>query len=323
MRNPYENTQFVGGHGGGSFKDMSDNGGHLTRIETWKSSYDGHPMIKSIRVTFSDGSSFTQGNNSGLDNKKEAYFDDTELITELSLWGNGNGKRLGRIWLRTNTGQIYDSGHTDGSTEYHARVGSGICVGIEGRAGSDVDELGFIFVKQVKQSYITDLEYPTLASDAHCIQPETIRTFSAQNTHKDNDNDWNFKGSRSETKTSMWKVSRSAKIYGETSIKGKIPKIGEVGQTFGWEFTIGDVRGTSTSETVTLSWDNSGTLEPGESIYLEAVTRKGNLANIPYTGNHIIETIEGDILSFPIEGTYNEVDYTGVEVVTSCPPSEP
>jgi hypothetical protein len=48
-------------------------------------------------------------------------------------------------------------------TEYTIDVGSGICLGLEGRSGSDIDCMGFLFINTIKSSVLTDMEYPTLS----------------------------------------------------------------------------------------------------------------------------------------------------------------
>jgi hypothetical protein len=47
--------------------------------------------------------------------------------------------------------------------EYTIDVGSGICLVLQGRYGSDIDCMGFLFIKTIKSSVMTDMEYPTLS----------------------------------------------------------------------------------------------------------------------------------------------------------------
>ena len=79
---------------------------------------------------------------------KEYKFTPGELITSMSLWGNGAGTRLGAIKFRTDKGGDFFAKMTSWGLkqEYPIDV-SGACVGVIGRSGDDIDNMGFIFVK--------------------------------------------------------------------------------------------------------------------------------------------------------------------------------
>ncbi|CAL8376050.1 unnamed protein product [Arctogadus glacialis] len=42
-------------------------------------------------------------------------------------------------------------------------VGSGVCLGLEGRAASDIDSMGFLFINAIKSTVLYNLTYPSLA----------------------------------------------------------------------------------------------------------------------------------------------------------------
>ena len=89
-----------------------------------------------------------------------------QLITSMSLsvWGNGAGTRLGAIKFKTNKSRKFFALMNDWDLkhEYPVDVVLGICVGVMGRAGADIDCLGFVFVKPIRHSVMTDMEYPTI-----------------------------------------------------------------------------------------------------------------------------------------------------------------
>lgn len=98
-----------------------------------------------------------------------------EIITHLSLWGNGVGTRCGRIWLKTNTREFDACAtHKSPSQEYKKDVGSGVMVGIYGRHGMDIDSLGFIFLKRCKERIMTDMVYRPLSSNLATIIPKIL-----------------------------------------------------------------------------------------------------------------------------------------------------
>ncbi len=65
------------------------------------------------------------------------HFKPGECFTSLSLWGNGEGTRLGAIKFTTNQGVQFFAKMTSWGlkTEYPINIGSGFCLGVEGRCG--------------------------------------------------------------------------------------------------------------------------------------------------------------------------------------------
>ena len=97
---------------------------------------------------------------------KSFSFQRGEVFKELSLWENYHGTHLGKIEFTTNRGNSFVHRMTN-YKYYHDQessidVGSGLCVGVVGRHGHDVDKLGFIFVKPIKSSVMDNVKYPTL-----------------------------------------------------------------------------------------------------------------------------------------------------------------
>uniref|UniRef100_A0A3P9JCM3 Jacalin-type lectin domain-containing protein n=1 Tax=Oryzias latipes TaxID=8090 RepID=A0A3P9JCM3_ORYLA len=70
-------------------------------------------------------------------------YQDGEQIKSLSLWGNGAGTRLGAIRIRTTLSQEFFPKMTKWNLkkEYPIDVGSGICLGVLGKGGDDIDIL--------------------------------------------------------------------------------------------------------------------------------------------------------------------------------------
>ncbi len=140
---PYPTSvQMIGGGGGGPFSFTGENNdASLEKIGVWV----GEWQVKAVKVWLSDGRSETFGDPAGP--YQEYAFKPGECFTSLSLWGNGEGTRLGAIKFTTNQGGEFFAKMTTWGlkTEHPINIGSGICLGVEGRCGLDIDCIGFMF----------------------------------------------------------------------------------------------------------------------------------------------------------------------------------
>ncbi|CAL8296221.1 unnamed protein product [Boreogadus saida] len=150
--------KLIGGQGGGSFSFTGrDNGATLKKIGVAVGGW----QIKAVRAELTNGRVQTFGNPVTF---SEFTFKPGERITKLSLWGNGEGKRLGGIKFWTSSGRKFFAHMTRAlKTEYTIDVGSGVCLGLQGSCGSDIDSMEFLFINAIKSSVLTNLTYPSLA----------------------------------------------------------------------------------------------------------------------------------------------------------------
>ena len=136
--------EIIGGGGGIGFEFTGrDNGATLKKIGVAVGGW----QIKAVRAELTDGRVGTFGRSGTF--HKEFTFSPSERITELSLWDNNVGSRLGGIRFLTSSGREFEAYMNDWGlkTEYSIDVGSGVCLGLQGKAGSDIDCLGFLFIK--------------------------------------------------------------------------------------------------------------------------------------------------------------------------------
>uniref|UniRef100_A0A3B3C9P8 Jacalin-type lectin domain-containing protein n=1 Tax=Oryzias melastigma TaxID=30732 RepID=A0A3B3C9P8_ORYME len=111
-------------------------GSVLKKLEVWV----GEHQVGCIKITMSDGSGKTFGHSSFT-------FDDGDYFKSLTLWSNNAGNRLGGIKLTTRNGRSYQAFPTEGRPPIEPTevdVGSGMCFGVHGRAGREIDAFGFI-----------------------------------------------------------------------------------------------------------------------------------------------------------------------------------
>ncbi|KAK7177236.1 hypothetical protein R3I93_001276 [Phoxinus phoxinus] len=135
----------VGGSGGAPFSFTGESSGaRLEKISVWVGAW----QIKAVTVWLTDGRTETFGKPAG--DHYEHVLKPGERFTSLSLYDNGEGTRLGAIKFTTDLGSgEFFAKMTSRPLPRECRmdVGSGSCLGVTGRSGSDIDCMGFMFLK--------------------------------------------------------------------------------------------------------------------------------------------------------------------------------
>ncbi|XP_038842372.1 aerolysin-like protein [Salvelinus namaycush] len=302
--------ELIGGQGGSAFEFHGMNNGATLKkigvaVEGWQ--------VKAVRVELTDGRVATFGEANTF---KEFEFKLGERITKLSLWGNGAGTRLGAIKFTTNENREFFEKMTSWGlkTEYTINVGSGICLGLQGRSGSDIDCMGFLFINTVKSSVLTDMEYPTLSLFKPQVTPEHVKSVSHQNdTSLVLEKSITY--SKTLTKTSSWSIRNKMESTLNVSVKAGIPDLVEV--TSGFSLTVGVEQSTSLQKTETIT--ESGTINlkipPGKTMDVEITMGKANI-DLDYRATVKVTCMNGSQLVFPSNGIYTGVTYTSVRMST-------
>ncbi|XP_056442067.1 aerolysin-like protein isoform X2 [Gadus chalcogrammus] len=298
----------IGGRGGHEFDFTGrDNGATLKKIGVEVGGW----QIKALRAELTDGRVQTFGKGNSF---REFTFKPNESITKLSLWGNGAGSRLGAIKFKTSSGNTFFEKMSDWGlkTEYSIDVGSGVCLGLQGQAGSDIDCLGFLFINAIKSSVLTDMTYPTLALYTPKVNKDYIKAVSYHNNTTEAQ-EHKLAYSRSVTKSTTW--SNTVKIEGTVSmsVTAGIPEVVEV--SGGYSVTAGAEHTSSmtSSETITESDEINVTVPAGKTISVDVSVGRA-VIDLPYSATVKIRCMNGSELNFKSTGNYNGVAYTAVNV---------
>jgi hypothetical protein len=216
----------------------------------------------------------------------------------------------------TSQGQTFDHGKdTNNQGAYDMDVGSGICVGLNGRSGSQMDCLGFIFLNgKVTNVTITDIQYnPDITGSQQGISQVTLDQVDYTNPPDSGmDVNWSFENTASRTTSNTFTQSSSTQYGVSTSItiKGELFGIGvENTNTFSWQKTMGSEYASTTSTTQSLSWNLSGVLKPGKSIRAQASCQQG-IASVNYISTVTIELDNKRVSTYTEPGVFNNVVYT-------------
>jgi len=194
-------------------------------------------------------------------------------------------------------------------------VGSGICLGIQGKCGKDIDNLRFSFLKPIKKVELTRVELGNLPADSLTL--EELDEFKQDNRKGATTIKWKFAKKMSKEVSSNWDLSATLTLHSEFTVEAQIPTIGKAGAKAGWEASATASYGKAEKTTKELEWSLEGENKAGEFVDLVAWTWKGSLQKIPFNGVMEITCENGQKYKYDVSGTYNGVDwYNKVEVNT-------
>ncbi|KAK1875578.1 Aerolysin-like protein [Dissostichus eleginoides] len=300
----------IGGGGGNSFSLTGENNGAtLKQLNVWV----GEWQVRGVQVLLTDGRQELFGKRSG--SSEDYIFQPGECFTSLSLWGNGAGTRLGAIKFKTNRSGEFFAKMTDWGlkTEYPMDVGSGICLGVVGRGGSDIDCMGFMFVNAVKSTVLTNVNYPTMSQVVPQVNVEEIKSITYDNkTTADQEN--KIESSKKITKKSSWTVTNSMEATFSVEVKAGIPEVMEV--SAGFSFTVGTESSYSLentderTETVTFTIH----VPAGKKVKADITIGRATI-DLPYTGTVQITCQNGGVLQYDTSGVYKGLTYTAIKEI--------
>ncbi|NVH43677.1 aerolysin-like protein [Petromyzon marinus] len=302
----------IGGQGGNKF---SFNG--LTNAATLQklSVSVGGWQVRGVKVWLTDGRRETFGTMNS--SAQEFEFESGEFIKSLSLWGNGAGTRLGAIKFRTSRSREFFAKMTDWGlkTEYKIDVGSGICLGVQGRAGSDIDSMGFLFINAIKSSVIQDMKYPTMHQVLPNVQMEEIKEMEYKNDTSVVQS-YTFESSKKITKTSSWSTTNKIESTFSLSVKAGIPEVMEV--ETGFSFTMGSesTHAVEESEEKTETLTFPVAVPPHKTVTVVANIGRADI-DLPYTAMLRISCVNGASLDAPLSGVYKGLAYTKMTAVAT------
>lgn len=302
---PFLPVTIIGGQGGNDFFFCGGKDGSLLeKIGVWVGGW----QVKAIKIWLTNGSIRQFGNPSGP--YKEYAFQPGERITSMSLWGNGAGTRLGAIKFKTSNGSEFFAKMTEWGLkqEYPVDIGSGLCVGVMGRAGSDIDCMGFIFVRPVRDSVMVDMHYPTLGITAPSVSPQELYS-TVYDNKLDVEQKYTVTTERELIHTESWQKTVGFEAALSISVKAGVPKVFE--GSAGWQFKIGDER-TWKQENVekkTEKWEFPITVPAGKKVEINVSIGRADVS-LAYQAKVRLTTTDNSVLEFDVHGTYEGITYT-------------
>ncbi|KAH3868817.1 hypothetical protein DPMN_031971 [Dreissena polymorpha] len=311
-----------GGEGGSSFTFIKiDKGAVLKKIKAWKDDW----RITGVEVWMTDDSSRLVGTRSG--SLAEFSFQSGENITKLNIQASGpyssvaKRRRLGAIWFQTNKNRDWGifSRNLPEDGRFWPEVGSGICCGIFGNSGDDVDRLGFAMLREVKRSILTNVTYPNLAREIVATTPDTVahQVFSNNTAIEQT---FELSGSKSVTITREWGLSTTLSYSHTVEVKAGIPEVASAGSSSTWSVsgTASFSQSSTTSETKSWTWPL--VCPPGRRILGEATMYADNI-DTEYEADMELHLVNGKVYRYKEKGSYNGLNArTGNVTVTDLGP---
>ncbi|NP_001013322.1 aerolysin-like protein [Danio rerio] len=305
------NLEIIGGQGGSSFSFTGENNGaSLEKIWVWVGGW----QIKAVRAWLSDGRDETFGVPSG--SHQEYVFTPGECFTSLSLWGNGAGTRLGAIKFKTNKGGEFFAHMTSWGlkTEYPMDVGSGYCLGIVGRGGSDIDCMGFMFLNAVQSTVLTNVNYPTINQLIPKVATEEIKSVSFENKTSVKQ-EQKVETSKKVIKTSSWSMTKSFSSTFSVEVSAGIPEIAEVSTGFSISFGVESTHSLEQTDEKNETLTTTVEVPPKKKVDVHITIGRASF-DLPYTGTVKITCKNGSVLQYETKGQYKGVAYTDIKVNT-------
>ncbi|KAM9500806.1 aerolysin-like protein [Clarias gariepinus] len=302
----------VGANGGNPFNfNGTENGSTLQKIWVWL----GDWQVKAIKVCLTDGQSKQFGVPAG--DVKEFIFEDGEHFTSLSLWANSRGTRLGAIKFKTtHSREFYVKQRSEGlNQEVPVDVASGICMGITGRSGSDIDCFGFIFINTIKSTKLTDVEYPTLKE---VIPKVNVREIKSMTYHNDTSLTQEYKVETSQkiTQKSFWSVTGKLELTYTLEVNSGIPLITKKKSNYDFKLGVDGTYASEISEERMELYSFLVKVLPGKTVDVD-ITLGQAPVDLPFKGKVKITCHNGGVLEFKTSGTYKGVTYTAGDVTVT------
>lgn len=154
------NVQWTGGVGGEPWCATKHKSGIvISGVEVWASK----KAVEAIQFFYSDGTNSPQFGivNSNERHARLDWDPSIDSLSQVKTWGNGRGKYLGRLFIRTKKGAELDVGkNTNGQDTYEHNVESGILLGAFGAQGDVIDSLGLLFLRsKIDRMSISGIEF--------------------------------------------------------------------------------------------------------------------------------------------------------------------
>ncbi|NP_001124119.1 Natterin-like protein-like [Danio rerio] len=298
----------IGGKGGGPFLFIDEkNGASLEKIWVWVGGW----QIRAVRAWLSDGRDTTVGLPSG--SHQEYVFSPGECFTSLSLWDNGEGTLLGAIKFKTNMGGHFFAKMTNVlKQEYPIDVGSGFCMGIEGRCGSDIDCMGFKFLNAVQSAVLTNVNYPTINQLIPKVAVEEIKSIFYENKTSANQQHI-IDASKKVIKKSAWSKSNSLTSTFCVEVKAGVPVVKVV--PTGFSISVG-AENTSVVEKIEEGIEVLAIpvdVPPQMKATVDVTIGRADF-DLPYTGTVEITCKNGSVLQYETKGQCKGITYTDLIV---------
>ncbi|KXJ87124.1 hypothetical protein Micbo1qcDRAFT_218405 [Microdochium bolleyi] len=308
----WQNLYYIGGEGGDPFTAVAEEGHLVSKIRVYKSTKDDI-KIRGIKLFYTDNSERVIGTEQG--DWGEHAFEDGETVKSMSLWGDGKGRRTGRMKITTTKGEFDFGKKTDGQSEYPIDVGEGLFLGFDGRAGADIDSLAPVFIRKLKQRYFENIKYDDFDKSSG-FQLETIK--QSDLLYQGSQYMFTFTGTQTFTKTNTFTVGITNTLSIGSSFKAGVPEVAEITVSAEWSIAVAVERQQTETNTDTLTWSIATNItSEKDQRRCTASYYKGNI-DVAWTGDLVLIDVDSKEHRIATKGSVKSVDASKVHA--SCEP---
>ena len=192
--------------------------------------------------------------------------------------------------------------------EYPIDVGSGICMGVMGKAGEDIDAMGFLFVKPIRRSEMINVEYPTIALADTEVKMSDLKSLQYENS-SNSEQTFEFEASEEITTKESWSVTSAIEFAFHTSVKAGIPQLVQAKAEWSLKMSVQGTYEMENTKKVTEKWTFPVKVPENSKVEAKLSIGRANI-DLPYEAKLQITTTDGSVLTFKVHGVYNGVQYT-------------
>ena len=318
---PYAPVLSIGGgtHGGDTpfcESRIQQSGEIITALEVWSDKKG----ITGILFTYSSNDTMMHGYQQG--DSKSITLAPGERVTTATLWGNGDAKNLGHIYLKSDK-QEFDTGMDKKNNGYPINTGGGLLLGASGAVGKTyVTNLAFLFLNaQIDTISIAGIKFdqdPTGTSTN--IQPSYLLQSTMGNPAGSHGNvSFTISGSQAVTQTTTYEQSTTGTFGASYTVTVDAAPLGIGGSaSAGYEWSVSHTTSTTTTTSNTITLTQSAgpiSIAPGHGKACQIVAQKGT-GNFPYTSTVNVKLVGGGSFSYQEKGQLDSVQYSTVDA--SC-----
>ncbi|KAK3294503.1 uncharacterized protein B0H64DRAFT_375284 [Chaetomium fimeti] len=285
--------------------------------------------LRGAVVVFSDGAEMRAGAHKDQFSFSEFALSSNDLITGMTLWAflpswswsgffslgrKAPAARVGRIDVTTSQRSWgFGIDNTAKLSSKAVDVGSGVLVGLQGRAGDGLDQIAPIFLKTLSSSVVDNVVFETPAGTdgLHLV---TLKEGSA--VWNGTDYSWNFAGTDTRDVSTTFSIGSSTDFSLQTTFMTSLPSVLDLGFSATWGYGTTESHEKSFGRSTELSWSTTISLSADiPAVYCVAMVWEGRV-HVRWSG---LQTVRADsaAVSFPTSGFLTHVTHGKVETLSS------
>ena len=321
----------TGGHGGHVFlinNSISDfvKGIRIRALTFWCNG----EFMKGCEIKLTNNETHMVGHKDGR--SEEFYFEDDERLTSLKLWnskkeglpggwgfpGLEGGIRIDRLFgveWTTSANRNYSMrvNNVFGNPISTPDVGTGILVGVFGKAAADIDSFGFAMLRKIKNAELVNFTYPGLSTAHVLTKPSSTKTIQYDNSDGDLEQSFTFSGEMTTETSSTFSITSSFNLGIEYSISASIPLLADLSATVKMDIGQSTTRETTKKDIKTKSFSFPVKVPPRKKVLAIATLYTGKI-DLPFEAKMIYHLETGHDVTVDIKGQYSGVDSDKVMV---------